>query len=396
MKLLAASLGLVLWAVAPSSLAAETQTTPFSGVTHIHRTGVIVGGATQDYHVVLVDLKEPTLRMAVSAQADRNRTTSALGRLNGAKLAVNGSFFAFNDREPCGVTQAASSYWTNAYSGCNAAIAFGANNEVATVNMTGRAAGPFPAPVSSFAVEAVSGKPWMIRAGLPTGPWTDPSHINNREPRTAVGHAGGGATLILLVVDGRRTGAAGMLGNDMVTVFAEFGADDAVNLDGGGSTALWIPDESGVVNTPSGGSERAVSNALMILPDNRLPPLVDAGSDASDAGLDSGAVGLDAGAVDAGMDPGSSGLDASADSGHGDGGMQEAGPGFDSAGPPAGSPPRKPPSNTPSGAVTDSEETLGGGGCSLQSGAVGSSMWASGVALGLALLRRRRKPDPAR
>ena len=42
------------------------------------------------------------------------------------------------------------------------------------------------------------------------------------------------------------------------------GCIDAINLDGGGSTTMWVQDK-GVVNSPSDISgERRVSNALLI------------------------------------------------------------------------------------------------------------------------------------
>ena len=43
----------------------------------------------------------------------------------------------------------------------------------------------------------------------------------------------------------------------------QFGAVDAINLDGGGSTELIVKDS--IVNSPSDGRERAVGSALMII-----------------------------------------------------------------------------------------------------------------------------------
>jgi exopolysaccharide biosynthesis protein len=42
----------------------------------------------------------------------------------------------------------------------------------------------------------------------------------------------------------------------------DFAVSDAVNLDGGGSTELWIAAEGGIVNRPSDGHERIVMNHL--------------------------------------------------------------------------------------------------------------------------------------
>jgi exopolysaccharide biosynthesis protein len=44
----------------------------------------------------------------------------------------------------------------------------------------------------------------------------------------------------------------------------DLGAVEALNLDGGGSTTLWMRGH--VINRPSDGAERPVSNALLVLP----------------------------------------------------------------------------------------------------------------------------------
>lgn len=59
--------------------------------------------------------------------------------------------------------------------------------------------------------------------------------------------------------------AAGMNLFEVQEYLLELGCTDAINLDGGGSTTLWIKDK-GVVNIPSDSKGvRAVANALLIL-----------------------------------------------------------------------------------------------------------------------------------
>lgn len=72
-----------------------------------------------------------------------------------------------------------------------------------------------------------------------------------RHPRTAV--AVKGDWVWFVAVDGRNDKAAGMSLFELAQVLKWLGAEDAINLDGGGSTTMWIsgfPD-SGVVNHPS-------------------------------------------------------------------------------------------------------------------------------------------------
>jgi exopolysaccharide biosynthesis protein len=86
-------------------------------------------------------------------------------------------------------------------------------------------------------------------------------------PRTAVGLANGGRVLVILVDDGRwKEHSLGMSLPDLGKFMADLGCDDALNLDGGGSTEMALRDPSTgrlvVVNHPSDGHERPVANVL--------------------------------------------------------------------------------------------------------------------------------------
>jgi exopolysaccharide biosynthesis protein len=247
--------------------AASSKTNPAPGITHIHRWSVNVGGARQDYHVLLVDLGDRRLRFAVTKQADRKRTTSWLGAKYGALVAVNGSMFDFADRQPCGPIQSDRVHWTNAADICRSSVAFGAEGKIAFFDNLGRSTGPWPSEIASFARDGLSGRPWLVRDGQSQEPFTEPGSIGRRDARTAIGVTASGGTAIVVVVDAGRPGKAeGMTGSDLVSVFREFSARHALYLDGTGSSALYLRDEGGLVSTPSEGAEREVSNALVILP----------------------------------------------------------------------------------------------------------------------------------
>lgn len=90
---------------------------------------------------------------------------------------------------------------------------------------------------------------------------------NNKNPRTAVGVTADGRTLILLVVDGRQpTHSVGVTLPELADLMIELGADDAVNLDGGGSSSFYYRRADGAVvtNSPSDGHWRPVGNHLGI------------------------------------------------------------------------------------------------------------------------------------
>ncbi|MBE7171990.1 MAG: phosphodiester glycosidase family protein [Williamsia sp.] len=93
-----------------------------------------------------------------------------------------------------------------------------------------------------------------------------------RHPRSAVAVTKKGQ-ILLITVDGRNERAAGMSLYELSHFLRWIEADDAINLDGGGSTTLWIKGEpaNGVVNYPSDKKtwdhtgERKVANVLLVM-----------------------------------------------------------------------------------------------------------------------------------
>jgi hypothetical protein len=88
-----------------------------------------------------------------------------------------------------------------------------------------------------------------------------------RHPRTAAAVTKDGATLLLLVVDGRQKDwSVGVTLVELAGILLDAGAWDAVNLDGGGSSAMWAKRPAAaagaVLNRPSDGHVRPVANHL--------------------------------------------------------------------------------------------------------------------------------------
>ena len=113
--------------------------------------------------------------------------------------------------------------------------------------------------------EAVGGFPALLRDGAPilAEQTVGASFSTARHPRTAIGWTPDDR-LLLVVVDGRQPEwSAGMSLDEMTWLFQSLGASDALNLDGGGSTAMVV--RGSVVNRPSDREgERAVGNALAL------------------------------------------------------------------------------------------------------------------------------------
>ncbi len=118
-------------------------------------------------------------------------------------------------------------------------------------------------------LDMVGGAPVLVSNGAIVAPrscW-DPAFCA-RNPRTGIGVTATGK-LLLLTVDGRDKGwSVGMTLVGFARQFKRLGAVYAINLDGGGSTTMWVKGK--VVNVPSDGSVRSVSSAVLILPDGDI------------------------------------------------------------------------------------------------------------------------------
>ena len=120
--------------------------------------------------------------------------------------------------------------------------------------------------VPAGARQVVAGSDVLVRAGAVV-PQSQSKFATDRHPRTAVGLADGGKTLVMVVVDGRDAERAlGLSLGELARLMRELGCDDALNLDGGGSSEMIARDaETGrlrVMNAPSDGRERAIANGL--------------------------------------------------------------------------------------------------------------------------------------
>jgi len=89
----------------------------------------------------------------------------------------------------------------------------------------------------------------------------DNSIVYGRHPRSAVALTYSGE-LLFVVVDGRSKRSAGMLLTELANYLKKLGACYAINLDGGGSSSMLVGNK--IVNRPSDGHERPISNGILI------------------------------------------------------------------------------------------------------------------------------------
>lgn len=120
--------------------------------------------------------------------------------------------------------------------------------------------------------EAVGGGPILLKNGAPR-PLPDPemtgvSFNNSRQPRTAIGSTKQNH-LIFFVTDGRQPlWSMGMSLDEMTQTLRDLGCDNALNLDGGGSSSFAV--NGALLNVPSDGSERAVTSIFAVAPSGDL------------------------------------------------------------------------------------------------------------------------------
>jgi exopolysaccharide biosynthesis protein len=117
-------------------------------------------------------------------------------------------------------------------------------------------------------VDAMGGGPTLLQGGqvrvLARQQHFRPDVASGRAPRTAVGIMEDGKYM-LVCVDGHQPGySVGATLTELAWTMKDLGATEALNLDGGGSSTLWLQGHT--LNRPSDGGERPISTALLVMP----------------------------------------------------------------------------------------------------------------------------------
>jgi Phosphodiester glycosidase len=236
----------------------------------------------QVWHVVRIDLTRA--RLAVSSGSPgpgfdyRAQTTSQAVTQAGATIAVNGGFYAIPTLDPAIVATTPRGsvldvMGTSIADGIPFSGPQGGSRVITSTLCIGDTARiddgqTCSAPVSN----ALSAGPLLLRDGQTVDFSVQaPDFAQNRHPRTAIGISQDGNTAWLVVVDGRQASSAGATLAELAAFVSGLGADDAMNFDGGGSSALVMRGATGdatVVSSPIDGGvvgrERAVANHLLV------------------------------------------------------------------------------------------------------------------------------------
>jgi hypothetical protein len=239
---------IALWA--GTARAGDTWTTPHPGVQHLFKTT----GLPLHIHGLVIDLCAPGTGVRATAPGEKKRTTSSFGKLVGAQAAINGDFYS-SGHNVIGYAMGDGQHWPGtADSGWQSLVAFGRGH--AHFSDT-----PEIFSQQWWTTEAVSGFAQIVKDGSAIDSYDCSGHFCERHPRSAVGLSKDRRTLYMMVIDGRTSISIGVTLKELALFMKELGAYDAVNLDGGGSSAIWTAAE-GILNNPSDGTERVVANHL--------------------------------------------------------------------------------------------------------------------------------------
>ena len=222
------------------------------------------------YHVVKIDLEQEGVGFFVTPGPQQLSVTSnflsnsahADSELGPVRVAINGDGFDFGSDNTYthGIAVSNGKDYGKGKEGDSIKIT--QENEVEIMH--------YKQPPSD-GYNIVSGFQQIAKNGEVIKRFIDKSHPDHKEgydikdPRTSIGYNEEDKELIIIVVDGRGE-STGVDLTELAQLQIEYGADDAVNMDGGGSSTLVIDNngEPAILNTPSDGAERAVANHLGI------------------------------------------------------------------------------------------------------------------------------------
>jgi Phosphodiester glycosidase len=246
-----------------------TPTTPYPGVTHTVYTDTSVPLVV---HVVAVDISSQEIHLSSTLTGDRGQTLSdwadckrGTAGCSPVDVAINGDLFTPSGYVPSGLAIGGAKPWPDAASdnAIEGWFGFGRPGNINAVQLSTPAT--VEMPMSTLAVEGVvGGRALLVQQGMAMASYdaTDPTAPFRAAPRSAVGVDANAHTMYLVTVDGDQASSAGMTAEELANFLTGIGVSDALELDGGGSSTIYVRGEGGVVNKPSDGVQRPVANHL--------------------------------------------------------------------------------------------------------------------------------------
>lgn len=269
----------MFFAASLASAATNEITTPFEGVRLIHTKSTVP--RLVDIYVVEIDAQAAGVDFLVSPSNGEKvgevtpQTVRGFVTQAGAQLGVNASFFAYApDQKKEFVVQGLSASKGDVYSDFEAgkldALNISRERVPTIIRGVGKDGTKHRPNVKLY--NAVGAFPRLVENGKNVANDNPAIH-----PRTAAGVTADGK-LLLVTVDGRIVDrSVGLTFRELADVLIRWGARNAINLDGGGSTTLVMDDPRTAANDPrvmnlpcdklpdkSHGRERPVANSIAV------------------------------------------------------------------------------------------------------------------------------------
>jgi hypothetical protein len=277
--------------------ATEHISQPFLGVQYAERIETLPRPLY--INVIKIDLSEPTLSFRVTSPGPDPRpilggsqqetivqTTRQFLDAQGAQVAINASFFAtvFTGGWTNNLGLTASngnkySPWESPFTAdFDDALNITQGNQATIVKMPASIPTGFETTPVVPLYNTVTGSHRVLQNGVNVAPPPGSDSLTQLQPRTAVGVTADNK-LLMMTVDGRQLGfSEGVNLVELANLLAGYGAVDAINLDGGGSSTMAFnyhgdansagaPYSSRLINSPVGNSnavatERTVGTNL--------------------------------------------------------------------------------------------------------------------------------------
>lgn len=206
--------------------------------THRYNNALVTGGGVNSTEIALIPANDGNLTLGATCKM---KVTGASSVGGGMKIPTNGYVLS-------GVGEAATY------------IASLADGDIVDVTTTVA----FNGTGVNNVEQMIGGQPMIVSNGIVLNTEGAIDHLVALNPRTAIGYSADMKHLVLLVVDGRSTVAAGVTSKVLADMMINLGCSEAMNFDGGGSSTLYVK-ELGVRNVPSDGTERSVCNSLCVV-----------------------------------------------------------------------------------------------------------------------------------
>jgi hypothetical protein len=208
-------------------------------------------------HIVIVELDKQSIDLMVTPREALGQRTSEFLTNYGLQLAINGDGW-INLKNPIGLAVSEGDLYSEdsgqptIYVLKNGKVKIGGN-----------------APEKQT-WHAISGSNWIVKRGridADIDACTQPDvYCGNLAPRTSIGISANNYLVLVLVEGPSSEPRAALTFKELAELHIELGSVEAIAMDGGGSTTLVVNTGSGpqILNNPSDGSERIVSNHLGI------------------------------------------------------------------------------------------------------------------------------------